>query len=97
MKGATKGMLQNTVVGLSMYKLNWCPGQALHKRSIPVLLSIFRIARNIGGLWMQFDPKPNIKKILAEFKFGSGISGLFIKEHCRLSLEVPEQSHEFKK
>ena len=46
---------------------------------------------------MQFDPKPNIKKILAEFKFGSGISGLFIKEHCRLSLEVPEQSHEFKK
>ena len=30
-----------------------------------------------------------------EFKFGGGASGLFIKERCRLSLEVLEQSHEF--
>ena len=28
------------------------------------------------------------------FKFGSGISGLFIEERCCLSLEVLEQSHQ---
>ena len=39
-------------------------------------------------------PQTNRKKILAEFKFGSGVSGPFIKERCRLSLEVLEQSHE---
>ena len=29
------------------------------------------------------------------FKFGDDVLGLFIKEHCRLSLEVLEQTHEF--
>ena len=43
-------------------------------------------------VWSQTNGK---KQILVEFKFGSGISGLFIKEHCRLSLEVLEQSDEF--
>ena len=33
-------------------------------------------------------------KNIGGFEFGGGASGLFIKEHCRLSLEVPEQSHE---
>ena len=32
---------------------------------------------------------------MAEFKFGGGASGPFIKERCCLSLEVLEQSHEF--
>ena len=32
---------------------------------------------------------------LVEFKFVGGVSGLFIKERCRLLLEVLEQSHEF--
>ena len=36
-----------------------------------------------------------VKKILAEFKLGGGVSGPFIKECCHLSLEVLEQSHEF--
>ena len=45
-------------------------------------------------MW-RFCPKPTIKKILVEFKFGGGVSGPLIKERCRLSLEVLEQSHEF--
>ena len=40
-------------------------------------------------------PQSDCKKILAEFKFGGGVSGPFIKEHCCLLLEVLEQSHEF--
>ena len=32
---------------------------------------------------------------MAEFNFGGGISGPFIKEHAFLSLEVLGQSHEF--
>ena len=35
------------------------------------------------------------KNILAVFKFSSGVSGPFIKEHRCLSLEVREQSCEF--
>ena len=42
-------------------------------------------------------PETDRKKILAEFKFGSGVSGPFIKEHCCLSLEVLEQSNELAK
>ena len=34
-------------------------------------------------------------RLLEEFKFGGGVSGPFIKEHCRFLLEVLEQSHEF--
>ena len=30
-----------------------------------------------------------------EFKYGGGASSPFIKEHCYLSLEILEQSHEF--
>ena len=41
-------------------------------------------------VWPQTDHKKKIK-----IKFGGGISGPFIKECCRLSLEVLEQSHEF--
>lgn len=41
------------------------------------------------AVWTQTDHK----KILAEFKFGSGASGPFIREHCSLSLEV--QAHPF--
>ena len=40
-------------------------------------------------------PQTDRIKILVEFKFGDGASGSFIKEHCRLLLEVLEQSHEF--
>ena len=40
-------------------------------------------------------PQTNHKKVMAEFKFGGGVSGLFVKERCRLSVEVLEQSHEF--
>ena len=40
-------------------------------------------------------PQTNCQKILAEFKFGSGVSGPFIKQRCHLSLEALEQSHEF--
>ena len=40
----------------------------------------YHIAGNIGGLQtLRFGPKLTVKKILAEFKFGSGISGLFNK------------------
>ena len=53
---------------------------------------IYHIAGNILVVWPQTDRK----KILAEFKFGSGVvSGLFITEQRRLSLEALEQSHEF--
>ena len=38
------------------------------------------------GGWPQTD----CKKILKEFKFDGSVSGLFIEEHCRLSLEVLE-------
>ena len=34
-------------------------------------------------------------EIMVDFKFGGGVSGLFIRECCRLSLEVLEQSQEF--
>ena len=44
---------------------------------------------------MAVRPQSDCKKILAEFKFGGGVSGPFIKEHCHLLLEVLEQSHEF--
>ena len=40
-------------------------------------------------------PQTNCTKILVEFKFDGGISGRFIKELCRLSLEVLEQNYEF--
>ena len=40
-------------------------------------------------------PQTNHKRILAEFKFGRGVSGPFIKERCRLSVEALEQSHDF--
>ena len=43
------------------------------------------------AVWPQTDRK----NILAEFKFGGGVAGPFIKECCCLSLEVLEQSHEF--
>ena len=46
---------------------------------------------------MAVRPQTEGKKILAEFKFGSGVSGPFIKEHCCLSLEVLEQSNELAK
>ena len=49
----------------------------------------------IGGSYLAVWPQSDCKKILAEFKFGGGVSGLFIKEHCCLLLEVLEQSHEF--
>ena len=55
------------------------------------LIHKYRIAGNLLEVW----PQINFKKILAEFKFGGGISSPFIKEHCRLLLEVLEQSHEF--
>ena len=35
--------------------------------------------------------------VLLALSTSSGISGLFIKERCCLSLQVLEQSHEFKK
>ena len=34
-------------------------------------------------------------RIAGNIKFDGGVSGPFIKEHCHLSLEVLEQSHEF--
>ena len=40
------------------------------------------------AVWPQTDHE----KILAEFKFDGSVSGPFIKERCRLSLEVLEQS-----
>ena len=46
----------------------------------------------------KFDslvPNRDRKVILAELKFGGGPSGPFIKERCRLLLEILEQSHEF--
>ena len=56
---------------------------------------VYCIAGNIGSLQIwQFGPKPTVK-ILAEFKFGGGVLGSFIKERCRLSLEILEQNHEF--
>ena len=33
--------------------------------------------------------------MLAEFKFGGGNSGPFIKEHYHFSLDALEQAHEF--
>ena len=39
-------------------------------------------------------PETDRRKILAGFKFGSGVSGPFIKGHCCLSLEGLE-SREF--
>ena len=47
------------------------------------ILTVFKFGGLIG------------KKLLAEFKFGDGTSGLFIREHFPLSLKVLEQSHEF--
>ena len=40
-------------------------------------------------------PQTDRKRTLAQFKFGSGVSGLFIEEHCHLLLEALKQSHEF--
>ena len=40
-------------------------------------------------------PQTDRKRTLVQFKFGSGVSGLFIEEHCHLLLEALEQSHEF--
>ena len=41
-----------------------------------------QIARNIGGL-APTDPKK--KNTGGIFKFGGGVSGAFIKEHCHLN------------
>ena len=48
------------------------------------------------SLNLAVGPQTNYKKILAEFKFGSGASVLFIKKCCYLSLEVIEQNHKLK-
>ena len=51
---------------------------------------VFKRSLNLA-VWPQTDRK----KIRVEFKFGGDISGPFIRERYRLSLEVLEQSHEF--
>ena len=47
------------------------------------------------SLNMAAWPQTDRKRTLAQFKFGSGVSGLFIEEHCHLLLEALKQSHEF--
>ena len=49
----------------------------------------FRTIRVTPQKWVGFG-KPL-------FKFGDGVSGPFIKERCRLSLELLEQNHDFAK
>ena len=58
-------------------------------RNLPYSQKYWRSLKLV--VWPQTDHK----NIWAEFKFGSGISGPFIKEFCRLSFEVLEQRHEF--
>ena len=71
----------------NLYMYTWAKDVTHMKCSIPYNRKCQR-PLNLA-VWTQTDHT----KILAEFKFGSGASGSFIREHCSLSLEV--QGHPF--